>query len=387
MNVLWLASWYPNRLDSFNGDFIERHALAVSRFVKVTVIFIVKDETIQKNTVEINKTVSQNLTVYRVYYGRSAWPEPVEKILSTKRYIKLQQKIFQQIIAESGLPDIVHVQVAMKAGIFAGRLKKKYKIPYIITEHWSGYYKVSNPNIYDMGKLYLALNKSVLRNAAILLPVTNDLGETIIRNFVQLPFTVIPNVVDTDLFFHKPQQPAMFQFIHPSYMNYPKNPEGILAACKIVQDKGYPFELQMIGSRDESLQAFADQLGILNKTVFFETAIAYNQVARRMQQSSALLMFSRYENLPCIVLESLCCGLPVICSSVGGLPEVIDDRNGILVEKYNIQALAAAMIQMMEGYSRYNRKQIAENASALFNYDVVGKQYVAIYKKVLIQYQ
>ncbi len=270
MNVLWLASWYPNRLDLFNGDFIERHALAVSRFVKVTVILVVKDETIQKKTVEVNKTVSQNLTVYRVYYGRSGWPEPVEKILSSKKYLKLQQKIYQQIMDESGLPDMVHVQVAMKAGIFAGRLNRKYKIPYVVTEHWSGYYEVSKPNIYDMGKWYLALNKSVLRNAAMLLPVTNDLGETIIRDFVQLPFTVIPNVVDTNLFFHKPQQPAIFQFIHPSYMNYPKNPEGILAACKIVQGGGYQFQLQMIGNYDESLVALADQLGILNKTVFLK---------------------------------------------------------------------------------------------------------------------
>jgi glycosyltransferase involved in cell wall biosynthesis len=86
-------------------------------------------------------------------------------------------------------------------------------------------------------------------------------------------------------------------------------------------------------------------------------------------------------------LESLCCGLPVICSRVGGLPEVIDDKNGILVEKDNVQALAAAMIQMMESYATYDRKQISENASTLFNYDVVGKQYEAIYKKVLIQHQ
>ncbi len=104
-----------------------------------------------------------------------------------------------------------------------------------------------------------------------------------------------------------------------------------------------------------------------------------------MQQSSALLMFSRYENLPCIVLESLCCGLPVICSRVGGLPEVIDDNNGILVEKGNVHALAEAMIQMMEGYPAYNRNQIAEKASALYNYDVVGKRYAAIYKTVLAQ--
>ena len=43
-NVLWLVSWYPSRLDSFTGDFIERHARAVSKYVKLTVLVILKDE-------------------------------------------------------------------------------------------------------------------------------------------------------------------------------------------------------------------------------------------------------------------------------------------------------------------------------------------------------
>jgi hypothetical protein len=47
-NVLWLVSWYPNRLDAFDGDFIERHAIAVSRFAKLTVLLVVKDEHLKK---------------------------------------------------------------------------------------------------------------------------------------------------------------------------------------------------------------------------------------------------------------------------------------------------------------------------------------------------
>ena len=385
INVLWLVSWYPNRLDSFNGDFIERHAIAVSSFAKVTVLLVVKDETIQSNTVEVEKIVDNNLTVYRVYYGRSGWPRPVEQILSSKKYLQLQQRIYQQIIAESAVPDIVHVQVAMKAGIFAARLKRKYKIPYVVTEHWSGYFKVSRPNIYDMGKFYIELNKLVLQNASMLLPVTDNLGKAIIRNFVQLPYTIIPNVVNTDLFFYRSHQPSVFRFIHPSFMNYPKNPEGILAACKIVQERGYQFELLMIGKLDKALLILANESGILNKTIFFEAAIPYPVVAERMQQSSALLMFSRYENLPCIILEALCCGLPVVSSRVGGIPEIIDSENGILVASENITGLADAMIQMIDNYSKYNRKGIAEKAHALFNYDVVGKQYSNIYNIVLSQ--
>jgi glycosyltransferase involved in cell wall biosynthesis len=102
-----------------------------------------------------------------------------------------------------------------------------------------------------------------------------------------------------------------------------------------------------------------------------------------MQLSSSLLLFSRFENLPCVILEALCCGLPVISSRVGGIPEVIDGENGILVESGNIPDLVTAMIQMIENYAEYNRKLIAEKAIAFFNYNTVGKQYSDIYNTVL----
>ncbi|MEJ7675780.1 MAG: hypothetical protein WKF59_24510 [Chitinophagaceae bacterium] len=41
--VLWLVSWYPNKTDAFAGDFIERHAKAVSLNSKLIIIFVTKD--------------------------------------------------------------------------------------------------------------------------------------------------------------------------------------------------------------------------------------------------------------------------------------------------------------------------------------------------------
>jgi hypothetical protein len=43
-HILWLASWYPDKLQPLNGDFIERHAKAASLFNRITVLHIVKDD-------------------------------------------------------------------------------------------------------------------------------------------------------------------------------------------------------------------------------------------------------------------------------------------------------------------------------------------------------
>lgn len=380
-NVLWLVSWYPNRMDAFDGDFIERHAKATSRYEKITVLLVVKDESLKRNTVEIEKTEDENLVVYKVYYGKSGWGGIFEKFFSFRKYISLQKKLYKQIIKQEGIPGILHVQVAMKAGMLARWIKRKYHIPYIVTEHWTGYYPQSIPNIYSGNIIFKNLNRKVLAESAMFLPVSDDLGKIVNKHFIKIPYKVVPNTVDTTLFYRKPPTTKPFRFIHPSNMSYQKNPDGILEACKIVLECGYVFELLMIGNKSEWLDSLSFNYG-LSKIVLIEGTVPYTEVAKQMQQSMALLLFSRFENLPCVVIEALCCGLPVISSRVGGIPEAVGGENGILVESENVAALAGAMMQMMDNYTAYDRTKIAANAGELFNYDRVGRQYAEIYKNI-----
>ena len=383
-NVLWLVSWYPSRLDGFTGDFIERHARAVSKYVQLTVLVILKDETLSVGEVEIEKTVEQNVIVYRVYYGKTNMPFWLESILSLRKYFKLQKQIYRQIKNDIGQPDIVHVHVAMKAGILALYLKKMYRLPYVLTEHWTGYYPQSVPSIYDSNFIYKKINKAILQKADLFLPVSKHLGQTVNKHFTTVKYQAVPNVVDAKLFFYNAAfKLPKFRFIHPSLMNYQKNAAGILQACVILKAKGYDFEILMVGNEDEKLKGFAAQNGLLNEIVFFMPPVSYATVAQQMQQSSALVLFSRFENLPCVVLEALCCGLPVISSTVGGLAEVIDETNGILVESESINQLANAMQAMIDNYENYDKVSISKKAIETFNYDTVGSQYFTIYKTIL----
>jgi glycosyltransferase involved in cell wall biosynthesis len=382
-HVLWLASWYPGRVDAFTGDFIERHAFAVSNFVKLTVLFVVKDETMQPGKFIVEKSCKANLTAYRVYYGKSKYTGLIEKIHSFKTCKQLQKRIYQQIENEQGKPDMVHVHVAVKAGMLARYIKKKFQIPYFVTEHWSGYFKECTPNVYTGNWFLNRLNKKILQETDLLFPVTENLGAVINKNFVSVEYKVIPNVVDTNLFWHKPVTPARFRFIHPSGMDDNKNPSGILKACTIVKEKGYDFELLMVGGSDDLIMKIAGQSGFLKNSVIFKSTIPYCEVAIEMQRSSALLLFSNFESLPCVILEALCCGLPVISSNVGGINEVIDDENGILVESGNTEQLVTAICKLIDNYKTYNQQSIAQKAFEKFNYNTVGQQYFNQYKLLL----
>jgi glycosyltransferase involved in cell wall biosynthesis len=380
MKVLWLASWYPNRLDHFTGDFIQRHARAVSKFCEVEVIYVKKDESLPANTSEIKRQLSGNLAEQVIYYNsRSTSVGIIDRFISFLNYKKHFRQAIGRYISEQGKPSCIHVHVAMNAGVAALEAKKKWNIPFFVTEHWVGYYRECVPSIYDKDPLFRKMNKAVLENAALFFPVSIGLGETVQANFAGIPFKAIPNTVDTGIFFYKPASIPRFRFIHISYMNYQKNPDGIMAAAANLRDQGYDFELFMLGNDTPDLRAMANKYGLLDTHVFFRDAVPYPQVAVEMQRSSALVLFSRFENLPCVILEALCCGLPVISTNFGGIPEVVNGENGLLVESGNIQQLTDAMCTMIDGYAGFNRERIAASATALFNYDTVGKMIVEYY--------
>ena len=120
----------------------------------------------------------------------------------------------------------------------------------------------------------------------------------------------------------------------------------------------------------------------LNSVVSCRGEISYRQVAMEMQQASAFVMFSRHENFPCVMVEALCCGLPVIGTSVGGVAEAINENNGIIVLSENEDELLSAMNTMMNEYQKYNREKIAFDAQQKYSYSAIGKQFFDLYREI-----
>ena len=110
--------------------------------------------------------------------------------------------------------------------------------------------------------------------------------------------------------------------------------------------------------------------------------ISYEQVGMELRKADALVMFSMYENMPCVILEALCTGIPVIASEVGGIKEVINPENGILVEAGKEEMLFEAMKEMILKYTLYEKAFISRKATQEFSYETIGKQIVEIYNDV-----
>ena len=107
--------------------------------------------------------------------------------------------------------------------------------------------------------------------------------------------------------------------------------------------------------------------------------LPHNEVACWLQKSDCFLLFSLYENMPCVIAEALCCGLPVISSDVGGISEIITSENGILVSPSDESACAKAILEISANKHHFNQIQISEKATAQFSYDTIGRKIASVY--------
>ena len=375
--ILWLCSWYPNKMEPFNGDFVQRHARAAALYNDIYVIHVAGD--VSGKIIATEKEISKEpgLTGHIVYYKKS--PSFFGKIISHYRWQALFRQAIRRYIIENGKPDLVHVQVPVKAGLLAIWISSRYKIPYAVTEHWGIYNDVVTDKYENKPGWFKRYTKKIFDRAAKFISVSKYLAEGVNKLVIEKEYEVVPNAVDTDLFYYKEKQDSVFRFIHVSNMVPLKNAEGILRAFQVFSKNKQGIELIMTGDTDPSIRKYAAGLNIAGNTVFFRGEVSYSQVSKEMQNADCLILFSNIENSPCVIGEALCCGLPVIATRVGGIPELVNDSNSILVEPGNEEQLIKAMQRVMDHYPAYYKNSIAEYARSKFSYAVVGKKLDDLY--------
>jgi glycosyltransferase involved in cell wall biosynthesis len=91
----------------------------------------------------------------------------------------------------------------------------------------------------------------------------------------------------------------------------------------------------------------AREAGLGADAVSFLGHVPYGDMPAFLRGADALVLPSRSESMPYAVLEAMACGLPVVATSVGGIPEIIDDgRNGLLVPPNSPERLADGLLAL-----------------------------------------
>jgi glycosyltransferase involved in cell wall biosynthesis len=357
-----------------NGDFVQRHAKSVSLYSNVACLHVIRDKNLDKKYRLIENSEG-NFNEILIYFN--------SKVFSRLFYLYYYFKGFRYIQNKFGKPDIIHANVLYPIGIVSFLISFFYKIPYVITEHWTGYAKgVFNQLSFVKKKLYRHFG----RKAKKIMPVTHDLKMLMIESGIQGEYEIVPNVVETDVFKLEEQRSAdIKEILHVSNLNDDhKNVSGILRAIANLKEFRQDFVLKIIHSEENlELVRLSNSLELTDKYVQFCGKKKYNEVAEYMSNSAFLVLFSNFENLPCVIIEAFASGLPVLSTNVGGISDHVNEKRGVLISKGDEDELVAKMNYMLDHYGKFDKTLMHTYAKENFSYNNIGKKYYSIYKELI----
>lgn len=289
---------------------------------------------------------------------------------------------------EGWMPDVVQLNVIQKQGLLALWLKKRYGIPYVIIEHWTGYLP-QNMSVQPHG-WHTRFMKRICREADVVMPVSNQLMQAMqVLGFQAKRWEKIDNVVD-DFFFRqktaslKDKRQKTKTLLNITCFDEPhKNVKGLLRAAKRLSEKRQDWQLVLVGTGVdyEDVRSYADTLQFPERLLRWTGELTPLQVAEEFDKADLFVLSSRFENAPVVISESLAKGVPVIATKVGGIPEMVDEHCGILVSPDNDDELERAIETMLDHYTDYNPEYLRLQG-APYSYQVVGCKLKEIYKRV-----
>jgi glycosyltransferase involved in cell wall biosynthesis len=194
--------------------------------------------------------------------------------------------------------------------------------------------------------------------------------------------TLIPNVAETRSLRYRDRQLPRPVFLHNRGLSSEYNPACTLRAFATIQRR-YPAARLVVahdGPQRPALQALARSLG-LHQTQFIGP-VSPEYMASLYDSACIYLMSPNADNMPLSLLECFACGLPVVSSNVGGIPNLVEDQvNGLLFAPNDHQAMAACAIRLLEEPGLASH--LAANARARcakYSWPVIGPQWLALYR-------
>lgn len=396
MKALFITPWYPSKYDAMSGLFVFRHAEAIlTQDIDVHVLYVCYHKDVEAPYIE--HVWSEGVEQTYFYF-------PEKKNLYTE--IKHLFRAWRYWHSHYGLPDIVHLNVLTKQILLPLYIKKRYHIPFVITEHWSGY-------LPENGAFYRSKSKGfykrAIAKASMVMPVSDLLAQAMKKALTNnlRDITVIPNVVN-DLFYSLsrneygktalPKNREKFVFLHVScFDNEAKNTIGIVEAAEQLSAIRDDFKVKMVGTGPdfEATKAVAEKKGLTDRGVIeFTGELLSEQVAIEMTEADAFLLFSNYETAAVVLQEATIMELPIISTAVGIAPMILSpiiktennafqiSKNGIIVPKKATDILCDAMKYMLEHRNDFdNKTKHGED----YTYKSIGEKISAIYNNILSQ--
>jgi len=385
MKILFITAWYPNKDNPVAGIFVREHAKAVRFCNEVVVLHSAIKTSIPKGLWQIEQETDRHITegipTYRVWRRRL----PI-RIISYFNFIWSIIRGFHHIVSTGFRPDILHANI-YETGVPAVLIGKLYKIPVVITEHSTVF---SRKLLSRVGILQAIFAFGL---SDLVLPVSLSLQKAIEEYRIKAKFEVVPNVVDTTLFFPITNlayegKPKRLLFVGLLDSSHKKGVPYLLRALAKLWQKHNDWHLDIVGdgpARKEYEQLVTD-LGLKDK-ITFHGFRSKQEVAEFMRQADLFVLPSLFETFSVVVAEALTVGIPVLATHCGGPEEYINEDIGLIVPPGDAGALSEGLEYMLDHLGKFNPSKISRYAIERFSPNRVGEQLHEIYLDCIKKYK
>jgi N-acetyl-alpha-D-glucosaminyl L-malate synthase BshA len=294
-----------------------------------------------------------------------------------------------EVASESGL-DLLHVHYAIPHSIsaFLAReiLRPERYLPIITTLHGT------DITLVGKDRSYLPITRFGIQQSDGVTAVSEYLRQATCEIFGLCQIQVIPNFVDGEMYAPRPNEALRARLtpdgekiiMHVSnFRPLKRAPDCVEIFARVVEQ--VKARLVMVGDGPDRAQAewVARQRGVAELVQFVGKQPLISEC---LSVADLFLLPSEMESFGLAALEAMACGVPVVVSRVGGLPEVVDDGvSGYLVELGDLEGMAAAAIRILQSESlRIEMGQRARQvALERFSSRNIVPIYEAYYQKVL----
>ncbi len=370
LRILHITNWFAEPQAPHRTPFITEHLEALSPYVSQQLWHVEVQESDQPCHLQM---VDRGAGRHALLLQSSVRSWQLRELLTLLLLLILRFRL------RRGGWDLVVVHIAYPLLRFPRLVRALFGRRLLLIEHWSAYHTIFQ---LSPGSRSLQRLQGMLATGIPVVAVSQALANDIRRFAVRpdLSVTVVPNAVDTSLFRHDPQVslPEGAHFLMVASWASVKRPLLVFEAIRSLLAEHPTIRLRVIGG-GEQLPAMESFI----RTHQLEVAIQLlgpqpkPRIAAELQRATALLHPSDYETFSVVCAEALCCGVPVLASAVGALPELIEPANGWLVEN-SPEAWTAALRELLDHPPSWDHNAIAHQAGARLSREAVGRQLLAV---------
>ena len=371
LHILFISSWFPSRVLETNGDFIQRHAEAVALLHKVSVLNIISDASISKKEIIIDH--QKRVTIFTGY---------VPKTRNGLCRIYLYVQVFLKILKKIDNFDLVHVHRIYPLGFFALFLKWFKNIPFLLTEHWTGYLSTGTEKPSNFEKLVV---RYLVAKALFVCPVSKLLKKDMLQLGFKGRYVCIGNSIDESVFSSIRKNNTQFTLVHVSNLrDVQKNISGMLRVAKKLENQIGSFTWKFIGGSSKIYQELIKELNFTKANLVFENHLSQEDLSIHLQEANLCISFSNYESFGIVVPEALLCGTPVIATQTGIMGEMPIDDKIKSIPVANERALEEAILKHYSSKENLDYNELNLFIHSNFSKEQVAEKYSQLYFKMLV---